>query len=73
MRVYLAFIGPFPKRREERGLCLAIETTNLQDLSQDHAGTFTFMHLADAFIQSDLQCIQVIHFLSVHVQVVTCE
>ncbi len=30
--------------------------------------TFTFMHLADAFIQSDLQCIQVIHsFLSVHV------
>ncbi len=31
---------------------------------------FTFMHLADAFIQSDLQCIQVIqviHFLSVHV------
>ncbi len=22
----------------------------------------TFMHLADAFIQSDLQCIQVIHF-----------
>ncbi len=27
---------------------------------------FTFMHLADAFIQSDLQCIhQVIHFLLV--------
>ncbi len=26
--------------------------------------TFTFMHLADAFIQSDLQCIQPIHFLS---------
>ncbi len=25
--------------------------------------TFTFMHLADAFIQSDLQCIQAIHFL----------
>ncbi len=24
-----------------------------------------FMHLADAFIQNDLQCIQVIHFLSV--------
>ncbi len=22
---------------------------------------FTFMHLAEAFIQSDLQCIQVIH------------
>ncbi len=27
--------------------------------------TFTFMHLADAFIQSDLQCIQAIHVLSV--------
>ncbi len=27
--------------------------------------TFTFMHLADSFIQSDLQCIQVIHLLSV--------
>ncbi len=28
--------------------------------------TFTFMHLADAFIQSDLQCIQVtaLNFLS---------
>ncbi len=24
--------------------------------------TFTFMHLADAFIQSDLQCIQAMHF-----------
>ncbi len=26
---------------------------------------FTFMHLADAFIQSNLQCIQDIQFLSV--------
>ncbi len=26
------------------------------------SGTFTFMHLADAFIRSDLQCIQAIHF-----------
>ncbi len=25
------------------------------------------LHLEDAFIQSDLQCIQAIHFLSVHV------
>ncbi len=25
---------------------------------------FTFMHLADAFIQSDLQCIQTMHFVS---------
>ncbi len=30
--------------------------------------TFTFMHLADAFIQSDLQCTQVIHILSVYVR-----
>ncbi len=30
--------------------------------------TFTCMHLADAFIQSDLQCIQAIHFfISMHV------
>ncbi len=27
--------------------------------------TFTFMHLADTFIQGDLQCIKVIHLLSV--------
>jgi len=26
---------------------------------------YIFMHLSDAFIQSDLQCIQAIHFLSV--------
>ncbi len=25
--------------------------------------SFTFMHLGDTFIQSDLQCIQAIHFL----------
>ncbi len=30
-------------------------------------GTFTFMHLADGFIQSDLQCTQVIHIF-----VITC-
>ncbi len=29
--------------------------------------TFTFMHLADAFIQSDLQYIQVIHFFCQYV------
>ncbi len=26
-----------------------------------YCNTFTFMHLADAFIQRDLQCIQVMH------------
>ncbi len=36
----------------------------LLDLSAAFDTTFTFMHLADAFIQSDLQCIQVIHVLS---------
>ncbi len=30
-----------------------------------HIIVYAFMHLADAFIQSDLQCIQVIHLLSV--------
>ncbi len=29
--------------------------------------TFTFMHLADAFIQSDLHCIQAIHFFCLYV------
>ncbi len=29
-------------------------------------GTFTFMHLADTFIQSDLQCIPAMHFWSVY-------
>ncbi len=32
------------------------------ELSRYFTFTFTFMHLADAFIQSDLQCIQAIHF-----------
>ncbi len=31
---------------------------------------FTFTHLADAFIQSDLQCIQAIHFLFIFYQYV---
>ncbi len=35
--------------------------------TQDERLRLTFMHLADAFIQSDLQCIQVIQFLAVHV------
>ncbi len=33
--------------------------------SMNRIYTFTFMHLADAFIQSDLHCIQVIHVLHV--------
>ncbi len=37
------------------------------NLPAETLSTCTFMHLADAFIQSDLQCIQAIHFLSVHV------
>ncbi len=32
-------------------------------LTNEDITTFTFMHLADAFIQSDLQCIQAIHFI----------
>ncbi len=38
----------------------------IQSLNQTAVGfTFTFMHLANALIQSDLQCIQAIYFLSV--------
>ncbi len=33
------------------------------------ANLITFMHLADAFIQSNLQCIQVIFFLGVSMRV----
>ncbi len=36
----------------------------LLKLAERHCKAFTFMHLADAFIQSDLQCIQAIHVLS---------
>ncbi len=34
----------------------------LGDHSCVYIYAFTFMHLADAFIQSDLHCIQAIHF-----------
>ncbi len=36
-----------------------------EEIKTSKEKTFTFMHLADAFIQSDLQYIQVIHMLSV--------
>ncbi len=35
-----------------------------EEIKTSKEKTFTFMHLADAFIQSDLQYIQVIHMLS---------
>ncbi len=34
-------------------------------MQMDFVSFYIFIHLANAFIQSDLQCIQVIHFLSV--------
>ncbi len=40
---------------------------NLLCSQWDSHNTFTFMHLADAFIQSDLQCIQAIHFFNQYV------
>ncbi len=44
-------------------LALAIGTKGLKVCKENipHTITFTYMHLADAFIQSDLQCIQAIH------------
>ncbi len=39
----------------------------LIQLKQVYMFTFTFMHLADAFIQSDLQCIQAINFFHQYV------
>ncbi len=45
---------------ESRDLCMPLCLFDLPHSS--FPCTFTFMHLADAFIQSDLQCIQAIHF-----------
>ncbi len=41
------------------------QTSCKLNFTSDDPFTFTFTHLADAFIQSDLQCIEAIHFLSV--------
>ncbi len=45
---------------------LLFTSSSLCDIprSYDAESTFTFMHLADAFIQSDLQCIQAIRIVS---------
>ncbi len=37
------------------------------DIQWNKGSCLTWIHLADAFIQRDLQCIQAIHVLSVHV------
>ncbi len=47
------------------GKYLLQEALGQDSISLPHHLYFTFMHLADAFIQSDLHYIQVIHFLSV--------
>ncbi len=42
-------------------VCLHIQEICYSDRNMNAGYTFTFMHLADAFIQSDLQYIQVMH------------
>ncbi len=42
-------------------LSLTVDCSTFNQVCKYYYTTFTFMHLADAFIQSDLQCIQVIH------------
>ncbi len=42
-------------------VCLHIRGLCYSDRNMNAGYTFTFMHLADAFIQSDLQYIQVMH------------
>ncbi len=42
-------------------VCLHIRGIRYSDRNMNAGYTFTFMHLADAFIQSDLQYIQVMH------------
>ncbi len=44
-------------------VCLSVSGNSFRPALYYVYVTFTFMHLADAFIQSDLQYIQVIHFL----------
>ncbi len=49
------------------GWDLSLVKADAQWMSTQSKFTFTFMHLADAFIQSDLQYIQVIHFFCQYV------
>ncbi len=46
-------------RSRFQGTEVTIVTGAFSITSSEHIFTFTFMHLADAFIQSDLHCIQV--------------
>ncbi len=43
------------------------ETGMLQGCCSNKAVMFTFIHAADAFIQSDLQCIKAIHLYGLNV------
>ncbi len=66
MRIWLARITDFPEGSCEIHIwcdCFRCERLALEHIKQNiMCNTFTFMHLADAFIQSDLQCIQAIHY-----------
>ncbi len=52
-------------------LCVPVDQYDVKMgvTSTDSSTVFTFMHLADAFIQSDLQCFQAIHFFSMYARV----
>ncbi len=54
--------SPFLRPKSSQVTFIYIVLLTIQIVSK-HL-TFTFMHLADVFIQSDLQCIQAIHFSS---------
>ncbi len=54
-------LDPIPSKLLKEVLPEVIDPLLAVNLSMTLGYTFTFMHLADAFIQSDLQCIQTIH------------
>ncbi len=55
-----------PANYENDNITRVVKSVHCEQINQMCFGAvpvlFTFMHLADTFIQSDLQCIQAIHF-----------
>ncbi len=58
-----------PALRREKLLHMIACQWRMTNVSDWMGNIFTFMHLADAFIQSDLQCIQAIQFFLVSIYI----
>ncbi len=71
----LSSSGLFLWSSESHGCDVGFGKKNKLCVGNEHLmcfNTFTFMHLADAFIQSDLHCIQAIHFIYQYACVPMC-